>query len=75
MLMLLGHKHLKRVYWLTGAIILACDAVKLLLVDLSNAGTLARIGSFMGVGLIMILIGYFIPLPPTEKEDRNTLQA
>ncbi|MDR2870274.1 MAG: DUF2339 domain-containing protein [Deferribacteraceae bacterium] len=69
-LMLIGKKFAKRPPWLAGAILLACDAIKLLLVDLANAGTLPRIGSFMAVGLIFIVIGYFVPLPPKKGEKK-----
>ena len=41
--------------------------VKLLLIDLAQSGSLERIVSFTGVGLLMLLIGYFAPFP--KKED------
>jgi uncharacterized membrane protein len=34
------------------------------LVDMSSTGTLARIVSFIGVGLFCVVIGYFSPVPP-----------
>jgi len=37
---------------------------KLFVVDLSGIGTLERIVSFVGVGLLMLLIGYLSPVPP-----------
>ena len=37
---------------------------KLLLVDMAGVGTLYRIVSFIGVGLLMLVIGYVSPLPP-----------
>jgi len=40
-----------------------------LLVDLSGSGTVTRIVSFVGVGLLMLVIGYVAP-PPT-KESRH----
>ncbi|MCM8594994.1 DUF2339 domain-containing protein [Accumulibacter sp.] len=58
-----------RALWLSGAGLLAVVVVKLLLVDLSNAGTLERIVSFVGVGLLMLLIGYLAPAPPVGKGD------
>ena len=47
-----------------GAVLLACAVVKLFAVDLSGQGTVARIVSFLGVGGLMVAIGYFSPLPP-----------
>jgi uncharacterized membrane protein len=38
--------------------------VKLFLVDLSNVGTVERIVSFIGVGVLMLVIGYLSPVPP-----------
>jgi uncharacterized membrane protein len=50
--------------WLAGAGLLAAVVVKLFLVDLSGTGTIARIVSFVGVGLLLLVIGYFSPVPP-----------
>jgi uncharacterized membrane protein len=38
--------------------------VKLVLVDLSRLAGLERIISFIGVGVLMLVIGYFSPVPP-----------
>ncbi len=53
-----------RVLWFVGAGLLAVVIVKLVLVDLSNTGTVERIVSFIGVGLFCVVIGYFAPVPP-----------
>ena len=37
---------------------------KLFFVELSNRGGLARIVSFIGVGVLLLVVGYFSPLPP-----------
>jgi uncharacterized membrane protein len=50
--------------WLTGAGLLFIVVVKLFLVDLSNSGTVERIVSFVGVGILLLVIGYFSPVPP-----------
>ena len=39
---------------------------KLLLIDLSHIGTVPRIVSFLGVGTLMLVVGYFSPLPPKQ---------
>ena len=52
-----------RPWWVGGALLLAAVVVKLLLVDLSDIGTVPRIVSFLGVGVLMLLIGYVAPLP------------
>lgn len=58
-----------RLVWFVGAALLAMVVAKLFLVDLSGTGTIARIVSFLVVGVLMLVIGYFSPLPPKRKED------
>jgi uncharacterized membrane protein len=58
-----------RVVWLTGAGLLGVVIAKLFLVDLSHVGTVERIISFVGVGLLMLIIGYFSPLPPAVEQN------
>lgn len=58
-----------RLVWFSGAGLLAMVVAKLFLVDLSGTGTIARIVSFLVVGVLMLIIGYFSPLPPKKKED------
>jgi uncharacterized membrane protein len=43
--------------------------VKMFLIELFNAGGLPRIVSFIGVGVLLLIIGYFAPLPP-KRADR-----
>jgi uncharacterized membrane protein len=38
------------------------------LVDLSNTGSIARVVSYMGVGGLMVIIGYLAPFPRGEAE-------
>ena len=64
--MLLGWRRANRRAWLAGAGLLAVVVVKLFLIDLDGIGTVARIVSFLGVGLLMLVMGYFCPLPPKE---------
>lgn len=57
----------RRPAWLAGAALLALVVVKLILVDLSNRGGGERIVAFIGVGLLMLVVGYFAPLPPKAQ--------
>jgi uncharacterized membrane protein len=66
--MLIATRRASRVVWLTGAILLAVTILKLFVVDLSRVGTIERIVSFVGVGLLTLVIGYFSPLPPAARE-------
>jgi uncharacterized membrane protein len=65
--MLLATRRHARVVWLTAAGLLGVVIAKLFLVDLSHVGTVERIISFVGVGLLMLIIGYFSPLPPAAQ--------
>lgn len=58
-----------RSVWLTGAGLLAAVVIKLFAVDLSGTGTVARIVSFVGVGILLLIIGYFSPAPPRSPEE------
>lgn len=60
-----------RTAWVIGASILSLVVMKLFVVDLSGTGTVARIVSFLGVGTLMLLIGYFSPLPPASPEEAS----
>ncbi len=53
----------RRTLWLVGATLMGVVLIKLLLIDLEQSGTLERIFSFTGVGLLMLLIGYYAPPP------------
>jgi uncharacterized membrane protein len=50
--------------WMTGAALLAVTVGKLFLIDLSNRGGSERIVVFIAVGLLMLVVGWFAPLPP-----------
>lgn len=56
-------KRRSRRWWMVGAGFLALVVAKLFLVDLSGSGSVSRIVSFVGVGLLMVLIGYLAPYP------------
>ncbi len=58
-----------RKLWCVGAALLALVVVKLFVIDLAGTGTVARIVSFLVVGGLMLVIGYFSPLPPLRKEE------
>jgi uncharacterized membrane protein len=67
-LMLIAGRHKLRTLWLVGAGLLGIVVLKLLLIDLSNAGGAERIIAFIAVGALMLIVGYLAPLPPKVKE-------
>ena len=66
--MLVATRRGSRIVWISGAVLLAVVVAKLFLVDLSRVGTVERIVSFVVVGLLMLVVGYFSPLPPAREE-------
>ncbi|NHZ42638.1 DUF2339 domain-containing protein [Massilia aquatica] len=60
-------KQASRKQWVIGALLLGVVVGKLFLIDLSNVAGMARIVSFVGVGLLMLVIGYIAPFP-TQPE-------
>jgi uncharacterized membrane protein len=68
--MLAAARKSSRAVWLAGAVLLAAVVAKLFLVDLSRIGSIERIVSFVGVGLLMLIVGYLSPLPPAAEQRR-----
>jgi uncharacterized membrane protein len=66
--MLVASRRHMRPAWIAGAGLLVAVVIKLFFVDLSSIGSIPRIISFLGVGLLMLIIGYFSPLPPRALE-------
>jgi uncharacterized membrane protein len=62
-----------RLPWLAGAAVVGVTVAKLVLIDLSNAGGFERIIAFIGVGVLMLLVGYLAPLPPKNPPTEATL--
>ncbi|ELN2737840.1 DUF2339 domain-containing protein [Pluralibacter gergoviae] len=65
-LMLRATKAASRRQWFAGAALLGAVIVKLMLVDSAGGGGLARAVAFIGVAVLVLIIGYFSPLPPKE---------
>lgn len=65
----------RRSLWLAGAGLLALTLIKLLLFDLADRDTIYRVVSFLFLGLLMLGLGYFCPLPPREEEPSATADA
>jgi len=68
--MLIAARKRERIVWLVGAALLGVVIAKLFLIDLSRIGSVERIISFVGVGMLMLVVGYFSPLPPA-RESRS----
>lgn len=64
-----GARREQRKIWLAGAALLGLVVLKLFVIDLSGSGSIGRIISFLVVGLLMLVIGYFAPLPPKSTNE------
>ena len=63
-MMIWATRQASRIFWFIGGGLLAATVVELFLFDLSHVTGIERIMSFIGIGLMLLLIGYFSPLPP-----------
>ena len=68
-LMVRGHQKSYRELWVIGASLIVLVVVKLFFIELRDSGSLARIASFTIVGFLLLIVGYFAPLPPKVKKE------
>ena len=67
---LIAAKKNLRKLWIAGAVLVSIVLAKLILVDLSAAGTIERVVSFMAVGLLLVGMGYFSPIPDNKETEQ-----
>jgi uncharacterized membrane protein len=60
-----------RQQWLVGGGLLGVVLLKLMLVDSAGGGGLARAIAFIGVAVLVLIVGYFSPLPPKAAREEN----
>ncbi len=70
--MIWGARSGRRAVWMVGAGFMALVILKLFLVDLGNTGTVERIISFLAIGGLLLVVGYFAPVPPRQIEHNET---
>ena len=73
--MVIGAVRGRREVWIGGAAVMGIVIVKLFLVELGNVGTLSRVVSFLGVGLLLLVVGYFAPVPKGRSDESAEAQA
>jgi uncharacterized membrane protein len=66
-LMVAAHRSARRPVWMLGGGLLALTVAKLFVIDLSNRGGSERIVAFIAVGVLMLLVGWFAPMPPVAR--------
>lgn len=70
-LMFLANKKAIRLVWFAGIALLTMVVAKLVLIDMSNTSAVLRVVSFIGAGLLMLVIGYLAPLPPKSGKPKS----
>lgn len=75
LVMLRAARQASRHEWLGGAALLGVVIVKLMLVDSAGGGGLARAVAFIGVAVLVLIVGYFSPLPPRVQQTHNEEQG
>jgi uncharacterized membrane protein len=73
--MVLATRRGQRMLWMLGAALLAAVVAKLFLVDLGSLSGLPRVVAFLGVGVLLLVIGFVSPLPPAAKEPLSDKEA
>lgn len=74
-LMLLAHKRAQRSLWIVGASLMGLVVAKIFLLDMAQSGSVERIASFIGAGLMLLVMGYFAPLPPAGRLEVETRKS
>ena len=68
-LIAIGHCYSLRKIWYSGQLIQITVIIKLIFVDIQETDGLLRAFAFIGVALLMLLIGYLAPIPPKQNDE------
>ena len=66
--LILGSTRGDRKQWMGGGLLMLIVLGKLVLVDRTYMGNIPGIVSCLAVGLLLVVVGYFAPQPPKQKE-------
>ena len=67
---IVGSKRGDRRLWMGGAVLMGVVLLKLIALDRHYMGDKAGIASFLGVGLLLVGVGYIAPSPPKPVESQ-----
>ncbi|NBM55600.1 DUF2339 domain-containing protein [Proteus vulgaris] len=71
--MIMATRKKSRSSWFIGGGLLAVVIAKLFLIDTSLSSGLLRALAFIGVAILILLIGYFSPLPPKKQSQKTKM--
>ena len=69
--MVTGVVRSNRAIWIAGAAWMALVVAKLFFVDLASLTALSRVVSFIGVGVLLLIVGRFAPAVPSAKPESS----
>ena len=67
--LILGSRRGDRKQWMGGGLLMLVVLGKLILVDRTYMANIPGIVSCLAVGMLLVVVGYFAPQPPKEKND------
>jgi uncharacterized membrane protein len=67
--MLLGKQRGSRAVWIGGGVLMGVVILKLLLIDRQHLHDLPAIIGVLVVGILLVAVGYFAPVPPRDQAD------
>lgn len=62
-----------RLVWFVGAVLLGVVVGKLFLIDMAHLSTVIKIITFLVVGVLLLVVGFFSPMPPALPETSTTI--
>ena len=69
--MVIGARSTRRDVWIGGAALMTVVVLELFRVELDNTGTVGRVVSFLGVGVLLLIVGYVAPVPPPGARNKE----
>ncbi len=70
--MVVGVRTADRRIWIVGASWMGVVVIKLFLIDLASLAALPKAGSFIGVGIVLLVVGYLAPVPPSQTKSERS---
>lgn len=64
-----GSRKSLRPLWFVGGALLGIVVVKLFAIDLEALSTIAKIATFIVVGVLLMAVGFFAPVPPPRSDE------
>ena len=70
--MVVGVRAADRRIWIAGASWMGVVVIKLFFIDLASLAALPKAASFIGVGILLLIVGYLAPVPPSQSKAQQS---